>query len=729
MKMQLRLFLSIYLLSLLGWHVLAQGPPAVTGSYKASGEIVNKLEDDSGITLQIAFDESYDAESNNAVFLLWVMGKNVSFFENFKTNQTFRYSDAKTCQLQTVDEWIKTKSPPSLMNYEDTNGTVRFSLKQLFSLSDNYLTEKNVPDTYRGIPARKWMYEIKGREQEGGGRRVLNVYAYWSDGSWNVTSHSSQVPLGYIVSKWTYKNKAKDVKLHESFINVYSFVPDTINHKLFEPVQGVVCPDRKQTLQFPYVFDWQAMAMHSELILPDYQEIRYVDTWYNPSSKLVRVDIERLKEEVPPFQEKERRYQSEMVSGEMGVVFRVGYVKGLISCKVIPLDQYEFDVQNLINFNLPLREWRIGKLFGLNDTTYVYLGKTTKMDIPCHLFQGIRTDWPEASLNVKSLWEWCFSVNMSKKDDKVVFRNGEFGLVSAQIKILESGKPSDYPTNFRMIHHFYDVNIKDPALMEAKSFDISRCFQENEKRRLQFEVDWKITDGNLMDVENATSDIKFLQKWKQAIYQFSEIKTSTLRVSSVTAMVKDKKLYIKFLLLGVHKDLPKSVRDGQKTAFQAEITFRNRVNDGKVFIYHRPTPNARIQKIYVVKHSVNLQLNRTFERHTGPTEGPTQPTTPKRFPFSLITEPEKEKSTKEGGLTANIISTPPGGISITSSPDTRTEKPEKLTRPKSTKYQGGAVASVSVAMLLVGITIGASGTFIKFSGMPTCLQGLCSSNA
>ncbi|KFM57348.1 hypothetical protein X975_22960, partial [Stegodyphus mimosarum] len=300
------------------------------------------------------------------------------------------------------------------------------------------------------------------------------------------------------------------------------------------------------------------------------------------------------------------------------------------------------------------------------------------MDIPCHLFQGIRTDWPEASLNVKSLWEWCFSVNMSRKDDKVVFRNGEFGLVSAQIKILESGKPSDYPTSFRMIHHFYDVNVKDPALMEATSFDISRCFQENEKRRLQFEVDWKITDDNLMVVENATSDIRFLQKWKQAIYQFSELKTSTLRVSSVTASVKDKKLYVKFLLLDAHKDLPKSVKESQKTAFQAEDTFRNSVNKGQVFIYHRPTQKERIQKIYVVKHSVTLQLNRTFERHTGPTEGPTQPTTPKRFPFTLITEPEKDKSTKDGGSRATTISTSPGGVSITSPPDGRTEKPEKL---------------------------------------------------
>ncbi|GFS31625.1 uncharacterized protein TNIN_449451, partial [Trichonephila inaurata madagascariensis] len=89
------------------------------------------------------------------------------------------------------------------------------------------------------------------------------------------------------------------------------------------------------------------------------------------------------------------------------------------------------------NIKLPMNEWDVGKLFGRNQTTYVYIGKTYKRDIPCHMFQGFRTDWPSPTSNVESIWEWCFSENMTKKDDIITFRNGEYGLVHAQLKITK----------------------------------------------------------------------------------------------------------------------------------------------------------------------------------------------------------------------------------------------------------------------------------------------------
>ncbi|GFQ91173.1 uncharacterized protein TNCT_235161, partial [Trichonephila clavata] len=256
------------------------------------------------------------------------------------------------------------------------------------------------------------------------------------------------------------------------------------------PIQGIICDKRQQTLEFPNVNKMQAIAVHSELVLPENLEVRYVDTWLDTKNKIARVDLERIDDEVPVFEEKSRKYQSEIAIAQMGILYKVTYDKGLFSCKVIPFKDYAYDVQTLFNIKLPLNEWDVGKLFGRNQTTYVYIGKTFKRDIPCHMFQGFRTDWPSPSSNVESIWEWCFSENMTKKDDIITFRNGEYGLIHAQLKITKSGDQIFYP-GLRMIHHFYDVNKKDPAVMHATKFDISRCFGDSDRRDLQFTVNCK----------------------------------------------------------------------------------------------------------------------------------------------------------------------------------------------------------------------------------------------
>ncbi|GIY94613.1 uncharacterized protein CEXT_73421 [Caerostris extrusa] len=526
-------FLVLFLLWAVDGQAL-EGPPVVAGSYRANGEMVEILEDGSGILTQVAFEETYDVDRQLAAFRVWLIGKNLTFIENFKTNQTFQFNGTD-CTLETVEEWIKTKSPPSLLNYEDTNGTVRFSLKQLFAMDSKYLKEARVPSTFRGVPALKWMYEIKGTDKDTKRSTLLNVYAYWSDGTWSTSSSQKFIPLGYIVTRMNFTKGDPKFKVHEQFINVFSFGVNITDPKLFEPIQGVQCVNRKQTLQFPDVSNIQAISLHSEVILPDNLEIRYVDTWLDTKSKILRVDLERIDEEVPVFEEKARKYQSEIAIQKLGIVYVVTYNKGLFSCKVVPFKDYAYDTQTLFNIKLPEKEWQTAKLFGLNQTSYVYIGKTVKRDIPCHMFQGLRKDWPDPSSNVESLWEWCFSENMTKKQDSVTFRNGEYGLIHAQLKILKSGDQMFYP-GLKMIHHFYDVNRKDPAVLYATHFDIQRCFGQGEKRDLQFLVDWQISDDNLHLVENATSDTTFLRKWKDAIYRFSGLEPYSLRVTKVQAV-------------------------------------------------------------------------------------------------------------------------------------------------------------------------------------------------
>lgn len=123
-------------------------------------------------------------------------------------------------------------------------------------------------------------------------------------------------------------------------------------------------------------------------------------------------------------------------------------------------------------------------------------------------------------------------------------------------------------------------------------------------------------------------------------------------------------------------------------------------------------------KLYVKKHTVDFQLNRTFVPHPDPTETPS-PDSTTHPGFSLITEPDNDRTTDspsgQSTTTNDVISQSTSGQESSS--------PAPLKRPKLSGHMPGTVVSVSVAMLLVGVSIGATGIFVKSYGLPACLKG------
>ncbi|CAL1296175.1 unnamed protein product [Larinioides sclopetarius] len=736
-------FLGCFLVLFLACKINCQeGPPVITGSYKAIGEMVETLEDGSNILTQIAFEETYDTDRDMAAFRVWLVGMNVTFVENFVTNQTFQLNETGCAQI-TVNEWIKTPSPPSLTAYEDINGTVRFSLKQLFALDNRYLKSPKQSTTFRGIPANKWMYEIRGQDSETSKSAILNIYAFWSDGSWNTSSSSKIVPLGYIVTRMNYTKGDPRFEVHKQFINVFGFEPGITDPKLLEPIQGYVCPDRKPTIPFPDTSRMQAVELRSEVIVPTDSEIRYVDTWVDTKNKIIRTDLERIDLEVPVFEDKTRKYESEIAIADLGIVYRVSYWKGASSCEVIAFKDYKHDPQTLFNIKLAKQQWDVAKLFGRNQTNYVYIGKTYKRDVPCHMFQGLRTDWPEPSSGVESLWEWCFATtdqsNMTQtKKDNIIFKNQDYGLVHAQFRIQTSADQIYYP-GLEMKHHFYKVQKQESDIMQATVFDIIRCFGQNERRPLQFIVDWPLDDKSEQFVEKTVANRTFLTKWKNMLYSASGMKPYSLRITKLYATIVDKKMYVRFTILSPHKDLPSDIKKGEKTAFQAEEAIRDKINkNGGLFVSFRPSDDMPMLKLMARKKSLELQVKTDFEEHTTPSTTTKESKGTSKIPFSLRTDPEDE-------TTQNLKSTATSGkpvISTTrqqpdfSSTSQQTDGPStsqqpETTTPKKTKVieelkKGGhgpsTVAGVSIAMLLIGISLGSTGIFIKMNGLPSCLK-------
>ncbi|GBM18744.1 hypothetical protein AVEN_227192-1, partial [Araneus ventricosus] len=60
----------------------------------------------------------------------------------------------------------------------------------------------------------------------------------------------------------------------------------------------------------------QAVELRSEVIVPTDSEIRYVDTWLDTKNKIIRTDLERIDLEVPVFEDKTRKYESEIAIAE-----------------------------------------------------------------------------------------------------------------------------------------------------------------------------------------------------------------------------------------------------------------------------------------------------------------------------------------------------------------------------------------------------------------------------
>lgn len=88
------------------------------------------------------------------------------------------------CSETSEKEWMVSDLAPGLLSFEDDDGTVKFSLTQLLNIPDKYMMESlhrlPVDTTYRGIPAKTWIYEIKTRDEANQFDVTLSIQSYWS---------------------------------------------------------------------------------------------------------------------------------------------------------------------------------------------------------------------------------------------------------------------------------------------------------------------------------------------------------------------------------------------------------------------------------------------------------------------------------------------------------------------------------------------------------------------
>lgn len=74
-------------------------------SFIAWGEIVQPVpETNDLIVLQATFEESYDANTQNGAFFLYLTGKNLTFFKNSATKQTFLYVETNDTKLRKITD-------------------------------------------------------------------------------------------------------------------------------------------------------------------------------------------------------------------------------------------------------------------------------------------------------------------------------------------------------------------------------------------------------------------------------------------------------------------------------------------------------------------------------------------------------------------------------------------------------------------------------------------------
>lgn len=86
------------------------------------------------------------------------------------------------CLETNEKQWLESDIAPGLLSFEDDDGTIKFSITQLLRIPSKYMLAKlrGVKTTYRGIPAKSWMYEIKTKTADKKNDVTLSIQTYWS---------------------------------------------------------------------------------------------------------------------------------------------------------------------------------------------------------------------------------------------------------------------------------------------------------------------------------------------------------------------------------------------------------------------------------------------------------------------------------------------------------------------------------------------------------------------
>ncbi|XP_023229753.1 uncharacterized protein LOC111629994 isoform X1 [Centruroides sculpturatus] len=676
----------------------AKDPPKIIGSYMAQAELVESLAKYGNQIMQLFFEENYDQKENKMSFILWEGGENVTFFQDLTNQQTLQYYENE-CSVYTFDDWVSSDAV-DIRPYESKN-YVTFPLKQLLKLDKLTLIEDEPTNTvYRDSAATLWKHRLNYKVQN----KTVTLYvdAYWTENRLSPTGN--MVPLAYYLN---ITEKDGDLTIiRNQTVNIYYFVPDTVDQKAFKIPQGISCIGLKRSLPFPQELgNINVFSFNMEFILPQYQTFFTTDIWWDIKNRLVRID----QTPVEPTHLHEGESYTKVISYKQGAVYTIWKISR--KCEVTPLEKYLFRPHSLIEPE-DNAMWNIGNFFGLDGTSMIYIGDTEKRGIPCSVWQGERIDWPSFARPITTLWEWCIA---NAKGKKLNLEKDEIPIINLEINVLESSQPkySDFFTKGeKFIYNFYNMKQHTVASLDTLAFDISPCFVGN-RLKLQFLATFDKTSRETLN--NATNDVNFLSLWKSTINHKIGLNFTSLRITHLRTFIQADKMVVMFTLLGVHPELKKEVKSTELSLQAAKSALESVINGGNLIIewlagkkiIFKAVPNSLTEGFTIPTTTTStttgggITESKTIRESTEPGKFTKWTNNPSSTRSTRSTSSTNENTAKEQSTTENP-----------------TDIPSKLKQNKEIRHSPGIMALVSILMLFTGSGIGAAGTYFKFKGLP-----------
>lgn len=699
-------------------------PPSVKESYGAIGEIVIQYSSDKTVTM--IFEENFDFNSRRSVFTASSVGLTTTLYQDMKLKQTFKYEDTlvndhvqQICSMYTPGQWINVHSPPDLELFEWKEDKVLFPLMQLlWGLTDRTLKQgtEMTPIHYRDIPCNRWTHQIIYSSKDMTVDYVVEVEAYWSDGSWNTSAKETVVPVAFeIHHNGINKTSGKPVNQHQ-YVNVMHFTKDYFNREAFLPKQGIFCPGRNSSKPFPELGNFSAASIGIEFIWKDYQLDSNIYMQIDSNDRIIQIEYDSLSQYVDTLNRKKKTSSVLIASYDQKFAYEISED----SCKLIPIKEANYDIQTIYDIEY-LSSITAEHFFG-HKVKYVYIGETIKRGIPCHMWQGRRRGWPPSEPSITTVWEWCIAERVG---NPVMLEDGALPIVSLDITVTESQLTADagtYTLGMKFTYNFYDVFVEEPRLVRTVSCDISPCFTDKYMERLQFKVD--LSPKEISAVKNATAKVPFIDNWRTVIYGVTGILPSSLRVAKVKTILIDKGLLVQFVLLDRHPATPayvpedvnlKDAKDRLKSAIDSDgvsIDWMNLVLKAK--------KGSLDKQFEYVKPYVDPPITTTVEETTESssvttTSKITTPVHKSTSTASTIDNKDSSSSTTVSSTSADTGSSVTDGSSSSAMDSTTsTNEPSKESRAMVNRYASGTMAGLGIGMLLIGFSLGAGGTFVKF---------------
>ncbi|XP_078577725.1 uncharacterized protein LOC144862804 [Branchiostoma floridae x Branchiostoma japonicum] len=492
--------------------------------------------------------EFFDSTNNRGLIGIMAGGNYGYQIYNYRTNEIYDIQGVACVQQQTVNGQQVTMPGPCLntlcvtesMGDDNTflvghkleNGTLHmFSTAQALWFDASRLPITYVgEDEIRGIPVQHWRQCNFINKWSS----TFTVDYYWSKPvAWVSASGPAapSVPVRVVVQGQGCSPTAATCSRRRAFRRQYEFVffrPTlTVDGKIFQPPENVLCLNEKLSLSLPPLPDRYAVRTEYLTNIPSaggYQTvIAYYDTWYDYGYKLSRMDF-LVNFEIPV-----RTIQD----FNTGIEYQILPTTG--NCSVTPITNQTWDTvftdPNHVRMRNPF-EW-----FMTDKYPPFYQGKQMTRGMRTDVWLAARADWPPSNPMQSEFTYYYSSAEYQHYMGSLEQRRVPIKL---QIRVNPINSASADKANIFTWNYFKFVE-EHPYIWV---FDTTQCFPESNKVNIMFTVpaDYKAA---FQLSETLARDV--------FLYELARVMTvSPLRIQNLGfTYTSTSDVTVKFTLLGV----------------------------------------------------------------------------------------------------------------------------------------------------------------------------------